>query len=135
MYTLLMFTLDQIKDIHSRVKSWADFPRYIQDLKAIGLLSYEIVVSDGYAHYYGQDGYDVQSGPKYEAIIISSSVDKPQFIQNLKAHQQGQTDYMTFVHDCAKSGIVKWIVDTEAMTCTYYDRQDEDVLQEMIPSL
>jgi uncharacterized protein YbcV (DUF1398 family) len=45
----------------------------------------------------------------------------------------GKTDYLTFCNDCAKSGIEKWIVRLEEMTCTYYDKAGNDILVEKIP--
>lgn len=32
-----MFTVEQIKTAHSKVKSGADFPAYIQDIKKLGV--------------------------------------------------------------------------------------------------
>ena len=32
-----MFTIQQIKDAHSKVKSGADFPQYMQDIIALGV--------------------------------------------------------------------------------------------------
>lgn len=32
-----MFTIEQIKEAHSKVKSGADFPNYIQDLIILGV--------------------------------------------------------------------------------------------------
>ena len=46
-----MFTLQQIQDTHAKVKSGADFPQYIQDLKDLWVRSYTIFVSDGHAEY------------------------------------------------------------------------------------
>jgi hypothetical protein len=43
-----MFTLEEIKLAHSKVKSGADFLAYIHELKSIGLLSYTQFVSDGH---------------------------------------------------------------------------------------
>ena len=34
-----MFTVNQIKEAHSKVKSGADFPAYIQDIKKLGVYS------------------------------------------------------------------------------------------------
>jgi len=42
-----MFTLEQIKVAHAKVKSGADFPAYILELKLIGLLSHTQFVTDG----------------------------------------------------------------------------------------
>ncbi len=57
------------------------------------------------------------------------------FINRLKFHQQGQTDYMTFCNDCAKTGVEMWMVDTKELTCTYYDISGKKMLEEKIPTV
>jgi uncharacterized protein YbcV (DUF1398 family) len=42
-----MFTIEQIKIAHTKVRSGADFPNYIQDLINLGITSYETYVADG----------------------------------------------------------------------------------------
>jgi hypothetical protein len=32
-----MFTIEQIKQAHNKVKSGADFPKYIQEIKKLGM--------------------------------------------------------------------------------------------------
>ncbi|MDR6968468.1 uncharacterized protein YbcV (DUF1398 family) [Flavobacterium arsenatis] len=39
-----MFTVEQIKQARSKVKSGADFPNYIQDLIELGVLSFETFI-------------------------------------------------------------------------------------------
>jgi len=130
-----MFTLDQIKTAHSKVKSGADFPAYIQDLKKLGVTSYETFVADGHTDYYGANQNKTSSTAKYEVLSIANSSTPEQFKANLKAHQKGKTDYPTFCNDCAKSGIEKWVVCLQKMTCTYYDKAGNEILTEQIPSL
>ena len=130
-----MFTLDQIKAAHSKVKSGADFPLYIRDLIKLGVLSYENPVSNGNTQYHGKDGFVIESGAKYSTLEISELSNKIQFEQDLKIHQQGKTNYPTFCNDCAKSGVVKWIVDLTNMTCIYYDKKGNEVLMEKIPTV
>ena len=36
-----MFTVEQIQEAHSKVKSGADFPKYIQDIKKLGVDAFE----------------------------------------------------------------------------------------------
>ena len=50
-----MFTLDQIKQAHAKVKSGADFPKYIQDLIVLGIKNYDTFVIDGHSEYYGEN--------------------------------------------------------------------------------
>jgi uncharacterized protein YbcV (DUF1398 family) len=128
-----MFTTAQIKQAHGKVKSGADFPAYIKEIKTLGVTSYEAYVTDGHIDYFGSNNYQVSTPAKYEAISIASHTDADQFKADLKAHQQGKTDYPTFCSDCAKSGIVKWAVNMEKMTCTYYGTTGEEVLVELIP--
>ncbi len=128
-----MFTLDQIKAAHSKVKSGADFPNYIQDLIKLGITYYETFVSDGHTIYQGENNYTVLSPAKYDALIIADKSNSEQFISDLKGHQQGKTNYPTFCNDSAKSGIEKWAVDMSKMTCTYFDKAGNMILEEKIP--
>ncbi len=128
-----MFTLAQIKEKHSKVKSGADFPAYIHDIKKLGVTSYETFVTDGHTDYHGSKDYTIATVSKPERLSIAEVSNAEQFKADLKAHQQGKTDYATFCQDCAKSGIEKWIVSMDNMTCAYYDRAGNEVLVEQIP--
>lgn len=128
-----MFTIAQIKQAHSKVQSGADFPAYIQEIKALGVTGYEAFVSDGRITYFGVNNYQTAAEPKYPELAIAEPSDKEQFKADLKAHQQGNTDYLTFCNDCAKSGIEKWVIVMDEMTCTYYDKAGNEILAEMIP--
>jgi len=128
-----MFTVDQIKAAHSKVKSGADFPNYIQDLIKLGLIHYETFVTDGHSDYYGKDNYKTSSTSKYDNLVVAPEANAEQFKADLKIHQQGKTDYPTFCKDCARSGVDRWIVDFVKMTCTYYDQSGNELLTEKIP--
>jgi uncharacterized protein YbcV (DUF1398 family) len=127
-----MFTIEQIKEAHSKVKSGADFPVYIHDLKKLGVTHYETFVSDGHTDYYGANDYRTAATAKYDTLGINGGTNTEQFTTDLKAHQQGKTDYLTFCKDCAKSGIEKWKVCMDEMTCTYYDKAGNEILVEEI---
>jgi uncharacterized protein YbcV (DUF1398 family) len=129
-----MFTIEQIKTAHSKVKSGGDFPAYIQEIGELGVTGYEISVTDGHSIYYGQNEYRIESPARYAKLGIADSSDVYQFQKNLKEHQQGKSDYLTFVSMSAQLGIEKWIVDISQMTCTYYDKSGNEILIETIPS-
>jgi len=128
-----MFTVEQIDDAHSKVKSGADFPNYIKEIKKLGVKSFETWVKDSHTEYFGENGYTTKSEPKYAGLAIENEVAKDKFIQQLKSHQKGETDYMKFCEDCAETGIEKWVVDLDRFTCTYYDKAGNEVLTEEIP--
>lgn len=129
-----MFTLQQIHDAHARVKSGADFPKYMQDIIALGVTSFETFVFDNHTNYYGKNDFKITSDGFAEVLTVNDKSDIETFKSDLKAHQLGQTDYRTFLQDCAKSGIEKWVVVTDAMTCTYYDKAGNELLVEQIPA-
>ena len=128
-----MFTVEQIKAAHRKVKSGADFPTYIQDIKKLGVTFYETFVTDGHTDYFGVNDYKTSSVAKYEALSIAETSNIEQFKADIKAHQQGKTDYPTFCKDCAKSGVEKWAVCMDNMTCTYFDKAGIEILVEQIP--
>lgn len=128
-----MFTEEQIKAAHSKVKSGADFPSYIKEIKSLGVTHYESYVSDGHTDFHGENEHLVTVPPKYEPTLIA---DKPQiekFKTELLAHQQGKTDYLTFIKMCAETGIEKWKISIHKMTCTYFDKAGNEILMENIP--
>ncbi|MFD2743981.1 MULTISPECIES: DUF1398 domain-containing protein [Sphingobacterium] len=128
-----MFTAEQLQTAHSKVKSGADFPAYMQAIKKLGVTHYEAYVSDGRVDYHGKDDYTVQTPAHYAPIVIADQANIAVFQAQLLAHQQGKTDYTTFLHMCAENGIEKWKIHVENMTCTYYDLAQNEVLTEKIP--
>ena len=128
-----MFTIEQIELAHKKVKSGADFPKYIQEIKRIGVTAFETWVNDSHTEYFGKNEYRTKSLPQYENLLIANNSDKEKFSHYLKMHQQGETDYFTFCKDCAETGIEKWFVCLDEMTCVYYDKTGRKILVEEIP--
>ncbi|HEY4325241.1 MAG TPA: DUF1398 family protein [Mucilaginibacter sp.] len=128
-----MFTEQQIKDAHSRVKTGADFPRYIQEIKKLGLVTYEYLVIDGITVYRGENNYEVRSAAKYNPLTIADTSSAPALRHTIAIHQRGQTDFMTFCNQAANAGVEKWVIDTKKMLCTYYDKRGNNMVAEPIP--
>lgn len=128
-----MFTVEQIKEAHSKVKSGADFPAYIREIKQLGVTHYECYVSDGHIDYHGANNYTATVPPKYDPLTISEKTNIEQFKADLKSHQQGKTDYLTFIRMCAAFGVEKWEVCMHKMTCSYFDMAGNEILVEQIP--
>ena len=129
-----MFTLQQITEAHAKVKSGADFPKYIQELISLGLLKYDAFVTDGHAVYFGKENFQLKSSSSYKKLRVANISDKERFKHYLKNHQRGQTDYPTFCKEAAETGVEKWTVDTTNMICTYYDKLNNKMLEEQIPN-
>ena len=128
-----MFTAEQIKTAHSKVKSGADFPSYIKEIKALGVTHYEAYVTDGHIDYHGANKYTVTLPAKYHPLLIADTSKDEEFKAGLVAHQQGKTDFMAFLKMCATFGINNWAICMNKMTCTYYDKAGKEILVEQIP--
>jgi len=129
-----MFTIEQVKAAHSKVKSGADFPNYVQEIIKLGVKSYETYVTDGHTDYCADNNYAVSSAAKYAAMVIADENNTTLFKRELKAHQRGETDYMAFCKICADTGVEKWVVNMTAMTCTYFNKVGHEILVEIIPT-
>lgn len=56
-----MFTIQQIYEAHSKVKSGADFPKYMQDIMELGVTFFETFVFDNHTNYYGANDFQIAS--------------------------------------------------------------------------
>ena len=129
-----MFTIEQIEEANSKVKSGADFPQFAQDLIGLGVTKNDVYVGDGHAEYFGNNGHNVRSGANYPPLKVAEKSDGEKFRNYLKIHQQGQTDYPTFCRHSAETGVEKWTIDFDKMTCKYFDKKGNEMLTEQIPS-
>jgi uncharacterized protein YbcV (DUF1398 family) len=128
-----MFTVEQIKAAHSKVKSGADFPSYIKEIKELGVTHYEAYVADGHIDYHGANNHTAKVPEKYNPLTIADAVNTEEFKAELIAHQLGKTDYLTFIKMCAETGIEKWEIRMDKMTCSYFDKAGNKILVEEIP--
>lgn len=59
-----MFTVEQIKVAHSKVKSGADFPSYVREIQSLGVTHYETFIVDGHIDYHGAIGFTAKVAAK-----------------------------------------------------------------------
>ncbi len=130
----MKFTIDEIKTEHQKVKSGADFPNYIQQIKKLGVSHYTVLVADGNTKYFDIENNFAETRKKYDALEITENVNLENFKIRLKLHQQGGTDYLTFCKDCAENGVEGWKMDLNKMVCTYFDKKKNNILEEKVPS-
>lgn len=128
-----MFTIDQIHEAYRKVKSGADFPQFVQDLKTIGVTHYDNYVADGQTVYYGANNFCINVGPKYPAMTINDESSADKLKHFISIHQQGHTDYSTFCSQAAEAGVEKWTTHVLNMTVTYIDKEGKKLRVEQIP--
>jgi len=131
-----MFTEQQIKEAHAKVKTGADYPAYIKELKKLGVLKYDYLVHNGANIFYGEGNFSVTNGVsgnhKELRVAAKSSADKLK--HTITIHQQGQTDFITFRQQAADAGVEKWTSDLQRMAVIYYDKKGKELLAEPIPT-
>jgi len=63
-------------------------------------------------------------------LTIADNLNVEKFKAELLTHQQGKTDFLTFIEMCAGTGIAKWEICMHKMTCTYFDKEGDEVVVE-----
>ena len=130
-----MFTKEQIETAHNKVKSGADFPKYVREIKDMGIKSHEVVLMDGTWIFKGADEQVVQFKRGMENVYVSPQPSPEKFKQILSMHQNGETDYPTFCIEAGEAGVERWISDFEHMTVTYLASNGNVIDVEPIPSV
>lgn len=130
-----MFTKEQIEMAHAKVQSGADFPKYILELKNMGVKTNEIIVSDSSWIFKGEGNHAISFKKGLESVKVSDSSSSERFKIILTNHQKGETDYATFCIQAGEAGVEKWVTDLEKMTVTYLDKNGDILSLEAIPTV
>jgi uncharacterized protein YbcV (DUF1398 family) len=128
-----MFTLEQMKTAHAKVKTGKDFPKYIREIKGYGLKRYVFSVIDGSTTYYGENGHEVASKGMYAPKAIAEKASPDGLRHTIAVHQQGATTFLEFCEEVATEGVKQWVIDTDRMLCTYEDMEGKEMVAEPIP--
>jgi len=128
-----MFTIEDIRAAESKIKTGADFPQFIKEIKEMGVKRNDVYVSNGLSIYFDDEDNVQQISPdEYPTLIINDEASAAKLTHALKIHQQGETDYFTFCKQAADAGVEKWVTDLEEMTCTYLDAEGNELVKENI---
>lgn len=130
-----MFTIENIQAAESKIKTGADFPQFIKEIKELGVKRNDVYVSSGLSIYFDDEDNALQVSPEgYPALSINDESSAGKLEHALKIHQQGETDYFTFCKQAADAGVEKWVTDLEEMSCTYLDAEGNELVKETIPT-
>jgi len=128
-----MFTIENIRAAESKIKTGADFPQFIKEIKELGVKRNDVYVSNGLSIYFDNEDNAQQVSPdEYPTLVINEESSAGKLEHALKVHQQGETDYITFCKQAADAGVEKWVTDLEEMTCTYLDTEGNELVKEKI---
>lgn len=128
----MKFTLATIHEAH-KLYTGPEFPKLIRVFKAMGMVTNIYNLESGVVFYQNKTGESLKE-KVIEAHKVNIKSDYPAAFTALKRNQSGESDFPTFCKEVAAAGICKWVSDLEKMTCTYYDKQENAVIEESIPS-
>ena len=130
-----MFIKEDIQKAESKITNGSDFPRFIKEIKAMGVIRNDVYVSNGLSVYFDSDNEVLQISPEeYPELVVNEESSEEKLTHALEIHQKGETDYITFCKQAADAGVEKWITDLEDMTCTYLNSEGHELLKENISS-
>lgn len=130
-----MITIENIQNAYATMQTDNDFLALVQALESIGVKTFSFYVHNGSEIFTDIENNQVHLPEKYKSMEISNTVNQDEFEQSLKSHQKRETDFSTFLNDCAKSGVSFWIVDLLTKSCTYFDKNKQLIYQETLTFL
>lgn len=128
------FSLTSIQEAH-KLYTGPDFPKLIKAFKSMEMITNIFDLETGIVTYINRSGdilestgikveFDICETGKYEEAIFA-----------LQRNQRGESDFYSFCNEVAKAGIYKWVSDLDAMTCSYFDKMEQVIIIENIPSV
>lgn len=129
-----MFTLEAINRGHEQFTG-PNFPKLIAYFKDLGMVENTVDIQSGQVTYHSKAGKILEKTGYRVMIPVSDQVNLDQFVTILRHHQAGETDFPTFCQEAAEAGVYKWVIDLEAMTCSYLDKTGQAVFEEIVPSI
>jgi len=131
-----MFSIENIKVAEAQIKTGADFPEFIKNIKKMGVVRSDVYVANGLSIYFDNEDQALQASPdSYPELIINDEPSADKLKHALHIHQQGESDYFTFCKQAADAGVEKWVIDLQQMTCVYLDTAGNELVSESIPSI
>lgn len=127
------FTEQEIRAAYAKTRTGADFPRLIQDLKNLGIISYDHLLETGSNVFHGRGGYTVSLSNMGPSVPVSDQPNAGLLKKYISEHQRGLTNYPQICAQAGQAGVQKWTSDLNAMTCTYFDKSGRTMVVEPIP--
>lgn len=121
--------INQIKNEHN-----GNFPVLVKNYIEYGIVKFQTCASTAKTMYFDKDENSVYDEQDFFNFKIGE-LNTDKFKVDLVDHQQGKTDFPTWLELTAGSGIAYWIVDLNEKTCIYYDLNNNPIHIEMIPGL
>ena len=128
------FTEQDIRAAYAKTRTGADFPRLIQDLKKLGIVSYDHMLASGSNIFHGEHGQSVSLSNMGPSVPVSDQADLELLKKHISEHQRGLSNYPTLCGLAGQAGVEKWTSDLLAMTCTYFDKSGRKMHVELIPT-
>ncbi len=130
----MIFSLESIKSAQ-KLYTGPEFPKLIREYKQMGIVSNIYNIESGVVSYINNLGKSIEDlGIKIDFVIPETS-NYQEALLGLKRNQKGESDFITFCNEVAKAGIYKWVINLDAMTCKYYNKNNEIIIAEIIPSV
>jgi uncharacterized protein YbcV (DUF1398 family) len=127
------FTEEDIRAAYAKTRTGADFPKLIQDLKNLGIVSYDHMLDTGSNIFRSRGEYSLSVDEMGPPVPVSDQPDSELLKKYISEHQRGLTNYAQICALAGQVGVQKWTCDFYAMTCTYFDKAGRTMLVEPIP--
>jgi uncharacterized protein YbcV (DUF1398 family) len=88
-------------------------------LRGLGVARYISHISDGHSEFFDGSGNVLRTEPLHPPYPVADTPDPDAAKLALGRHARGETDYFTFARQLTAAGVATWLMDPDAMTCTF----------------
>ncbi|HZZ18918.1 MAG TPA: DUF1398 family protein [Opitutaceae bacterium] len=107
------------------------FPHFAETLRQAGVLRNYWTLPGCQCLFLTKEGaVAMQSTPLITGMADVPTFDREAVIRTLRTDQAGQSTFPEFLASAWKAGVVRYSVDFEGRTCTYYGSAGEEYLEE-----
>ncbi len=107
------------------------FPYLAESLRQAGVRSYRFDVPSASIIYITDGGAALRPGaPLFGDWTEIAEFDEMALIDAIRADQRGETAFPDFVKATFDAGIISYLVDTQARTCTYFGPRGDQYVEE-----
>ena len=111
------------------------YPYFVKNLKAIGVVNYEIKVKNHKRTYTSVNGDKLIIPGDIPEFECAETFELESVKAAIKRNQEGVTDYPTFLKEIGAAGIHTYVADLSGMKVIYQGPNSEYEYEEIIPEV
>lgn len=128
----VVFTLEQVTEIHDRLGHEDTVIEWLEALRAVGVMTSDSFIEDGHSTYFGADGHAVSTAPAHETLAVTDTCDRAVAADYVRRLGETKPGYVEMSRHLAAIGVARWTFDRTKLTIAYFDKAGNELEVEAV---